>query len=244
MKTLIRHASLLPLLCALLAPARAADSSGPNSGNVPWKIIQTSEPIYPLGLIAAGVTHGVARVRVSIAASGRLNDALVVFASRRAFGDEALRAVRQWRFEAERVNGEPINGVSEITFNFEVGGAVSISRREGAWAEGPEGPHDPQGYEAVSVKRLDHAPSLTHVVSPVHPKDPANRAITGSATLEFFVDETGQPRIPVVTASDHNLLGASAVAAVSQWRFEPPQANGRPVLIRVEQSFSFLPPRK
>ncbi len=239
MKIFPRPANLVALACALLAPARAADAAEARNGDTPWKIHQAVAANYPLRLMRAGIAHGEARVRVSIAANGGLNDALLVSASRREFGEEALRVVKQWRFEPERVKGEPVGGVGDISFIFEFNGPIAIEKLSPAPNEEPRGSADPFAYQAETLKRLDRIPAPTHVVPPVYPKDWSDRGIAGSATVEFFIDETGQPRIPVVIATDHRFLGASAVAAVAQWRFEPPQAHGQPALVHAEQVFTF-----
>ena len=97
----------------------------------------------------------------------------------------------------------------------------------------------PPLWGAESMKRLDRTPAPTHVVPPVYPQEWSDRGIAGAATVEFFIDETGQARIPFVIAADQPLLGAAAVAAVMQWRFEPPLRNGNPVLVRAQQVFTF-----
>jgi len=72
------------------------------------------------------VTHGEARVRVSIDATGKLLDALVLAYTHREFGDEALRAVKAWRYEPGLENGEPIGVVGDVTFAFEASGTVAV----------------------------------------------------------------------------------------------------------------------
>jgi TonB family protein len=191
-----------------------------------------------------GVTHGEARVRVSISATGQLLDALVIGCTHRDFGSEALRTVALWRFEPELVKSKPIGVVADIEFNFEVNGMIAIEKRSPAPNAELYAPIDPYTYKAEGLKSLDHIPTPTHVVPPVYPKEWSESGIVGSATVEFYIDESGKARIPVVTATDHSLLGASAVAAVSQWRFEPPTRGGKPVLVRAEQVFSFYPEKK
>ncbi len=243
----IRRASLVAFVCLVLAPAWAYSPRGINpmgAADASWKIHQTTAAAYPMRLMRDGVTHGEARVRVSIAADGRLLDALVISCSHRDFGDEALRTARQWRYEAEQVEGERIGVVGDIDFVFQVNGPVAIEKRLPASNEPPDGPTGPLAYHAVALRYLDHIPTPTRVVPPVYPREWAERGIAGSATVEFYIDESGQTRIPLVTAADHRLLGASAVAAVGQWRFEPPTRSGRPVLVRAEQVFTFQPVKK
>ena len=243
MKTFIGRATLLALFCTLLAPAWAADPAGTSTMDRPWKIHQTTPAQYPPRLTYNGVTHGEARVRVSIDATGQLLDALVVACSHRDFGDEALRTVKRWRYEPEWIENQPIGVVADIIFSFEVNGMIAIDKR----TPGPHeayAPIDPFAYQAEGAKRIDRIPTPTQVVAPVYPKEWSDRGIEGTATIEFYIDETGHARIPVAIAADHHLLGASAAAAVAQWRFEPPTFQGKPTLLRAEQVFRFQPEKK
>jgi TonB family protein len=245
MKTSPRQACFGALILSVLAIVQGAEAAGSaEAADVPWKINQTSQAIYPPRLMRNGVTHGEARVRVSISAAGKLTDALVVACTHRDFGNEALRTVARWRFEPEWVKGQPIGIVADIVFAFEVNGPVAIERRSPAPNEEQDMPLDPFAYKAEGLKNLDHIPTPTQVVAPIYPKDWSDRGIVGSATVEFYIDQSGKARIPVVTSADHSLLGASAVAAVSQWHFEPPTRAGKPVLVRAEQIFTFQPVAK
>jgi outer membrane biosynthesis protein TonB len=46
-------------------------------------------------------------------------------------------------------------------------------------------------------------------------------------------------RVPAVSINDDSVLTALAVAALRQWRFEPPTRNGSPVLVKASQVFNF-----
>ena len=191
-----------------------------------------------------GVTHGEARVRISIGADGQLLDARVIAHTHRAFAEEALRTVRLWRFEPAREKGEAIGVVGDVTFDFVVNGTVAIVDRSPLGSDDRKASSELFVYKPEGLKRLDRIPTPTHVVPPVYPQEWSDRGIRGSATVEFYIDESGRARIPLVTAADHPLLGASAVAAVAQWRFEPPTCQGRRVLAHIEQVFAFQPEKK
>jgi TonB family protein len=65
--------------------------------------------------------------------------------------------------------------------------------------------------------------------------------VGGKVTVDFFVDESGKTRMPVVAGRSDDSLAGFAIAAVKQWRFEPPTRGGIPVLVRVSQDFNFVP---
>jgi TonB family protein len=63
-----------------------------------------------------------------------------------------------------------------------------------------------------------------------------------TVTVEFYIDEQGNVRMAAVPReSAGDIYAAAAVAAVEQWRFEPPLRKGRPVLVLAQQEFNFRP---
>ncbi len=243
MKTLGRRFCLTALACLALAPLRAFERENPVK-DAPWKIHQTVRALYPVRMLERGITHGEARVRVSVDADGRLLDALITACTQSEFGEEALRAVQQWRYEGELVDGKIFGVVGDITFEFLVNGTVAISKRLPTAADEQRAPAEAMAYQAEPLKHLDHIPTPTNVVAPVYPEDWSDRGVNGAVTVEFYIDETGRVRIPVVTGAPYRLLASSAIAAVAQWKFEPPTRAGRPVLVRAEQTFAFAPTKK
>ena len=234
---------VLTAMAAISPAARATKSETPPAIETPWKIHQTTSAIYPLRLRQAGVRHGEAHLRVSITAAGKLSDVLVIASTHREFGEEALRTIKEWRFEPARIDGEPVGVVGDVVFEFTVNGPIAIEKRLAATGGPREEDLADYAYKAQGTKRLDRIPTPKHVVPPVYPKEWADRGIVGHATVEFYIDETGTARVPVATSAAHPYLAAAAVAAVSQWRFEPPTRDGKPVLACLEQDFNFDPQR-
>ena len=77
------------------------------------------------------------------------------------------------------------------------------------------------------------------VISPTPPKpENAPREVKG-VTVDFYIDETGRPRMPTVNGRGNELMAASAVEALEQWRFTPPMRKGDPVAVRASQWFDF-----
>jgi hypothetical protein len=52
--------------------------------------------------------------------------------------------------------------------------------------------------------------------------------------LDFFIDETGRPRMPVVVQASDTLFAAAAVDALDQWRFTAPTRRRQPVAVHVQ----------
>lgn len=62
--------------------------------------------------------------------AGRLTDWLVTSYTHQGFADEAVHVLQQWQFEPSRINGEPVDTVANITYQFDVR-AVCGSARSG-----------------------------------------------------------------------------------------------------------------
>lgn len=76
-------------------------------------------PAYPRDRLSTGI-EGRVTVTFSVDTSGRVYDAVVVSADDPAFGDEALRAVRKWRFEPGIKGNVPVAFRMSQTFEFTV----------------------------------------------------------------------------------------------------------------------------
>lgn len=76
-----------------------------------------AKPRYPLELRRAGV-HGEGVVDFIVGTDGVVRDAVVVRATDVRFGDAALQAVVQWRFEPAEVNGVRVNCRMQVPIVF------------------------------------------------------------------------------------------------------------------------------
>lgn len=77
-----------------------------------------SMPAYPAALRQTGL-KGTAVVTMVITAEGKVIDPVVDKASEAPFGDEALAAVRQWRFLPRVVDGRPVETRVSMPFAFD-----------------------------------------------------------------------------------------------------------------------------
>lgn len=63
---------------------------------------------------------------------------------------------------------------------------------------------------------------------PQYPRQAALDGIEGYVTLFFFVDENGRPRdIKIVDSDPTGIFELSAIQALYQWRFPPPDDPGK-----------------
>jgi TonB family protein len=231
---------LVPMSVATESASNAATT--PAAGYVAPKIHQKVRPVYPMRVIYDGIVHGEANVLLEIDSRGQLTDHLLVSCTQRDFGDEAMRTVREWAFEPGTQDGRPVSSVVSVAFDFSVNGTIAYDKHFG-------GPRD----EAFSGDRFSYFPrgasSLDRMPAPINTPQPAyakawiDEGREGSVTIQFYIDETGRARIPVIVSDSDRFLAAAAVAAVKEWRFEVPTFRGKPVLAQAEQVFVFQRPK-
>ncbi len=89
---------------------------------------------------------------------------------------------------------------------------------------------------------LDAAPKAIEQPMPVFPAALRGRVAGGSATVTFYVDETGHARAAAVTEATSPEFAEAARAAVEQWRYETPKQNGRTVIAVENWKFQFSGP--
>lgn len=207
------------------------------------QIKQTVEPVFPQRLVQIGVTEGMVRVAINTDVQGKLVEWLMVGYTRPEFADAAVAAIKQWKFEPARLRGEPAGTTVEIFFQFEAKGVVVSTCNFNDIIEERVariiGVH--YVYQPCSLAELDRIPTPIIAVKPQYPAELADKGVKGSVTVEFYIDETGTIRVPAVSVKDDSQLSALAVAALRQWKFEPPTRNGRPVLLKASQLFRFGP---
>jgi TonB family protein len=231
---------ILPLiLCVLLSFAGAAETSKVSPPNSGFKIHQTVPLQYPVALLHDGVAHGEARVLLNVDTEGRLAEVLVLAYTQEAFATAALNAIRQWRYEPGRLNGELVGTVADCSFRFDVDGILMVQRMGPPVFQKNKQLGEHYAYQPHDLSALDGIPTPVHIVPPVYPQEWTKQGMRGKVTIDFYIDETGTVRMPSVAATEHPLLAASAAAAVREWRFAAPLRKGRPVLAHCEQVFNF-----
>lgn len=227
-----RWLSAAALLAAL--PAAAAEKI------VPPVIIQTVEAQFPLSLGLTPVFRGSAEVIINIGADGKLVDLLVTRYSRIEFAQEAERALRQWRYEPARRGGETTGARFLVRFDFTARGKVStltvLDTLESRVTQSTPGRVT---NVLCAVRDLDRPPAAVSTVTPRHPGLLPDADGNATVTLDYLIDETGRPRMPVVLEATRDGYAVEAVDALNQWRFAPPTREGRPVAVQVRQQFIF-----
>jgi len=224
-------ASGIAVLAAAPGPAASAI--------VPPRILQTTEAQFPPSLSLTPISSGFAEVIINIDADGKLADWLVSRYSRLEFAHEAVRALREWSYDPARLDGQTLGVRFRVKFDFTARGKVAsltvfdtVEMRLSPSLQGTTN-------LVCSPRDLDHLPTAVATVAPRHPGLIDGATHDERVTLDYLIDETGRPRMPVVIEAAHGEFADQAVAALSQWRFTPPTRDGRPVAVQVRQQFIF-----
>ena len=205
------------------------------------RIVQTTQANFPAALAAEGVNEGEVRAVLNVDAGGKLVDCLVTAYTRREFADELIASVRNWNYEPARHRGERVASRVEVVFDFQARGMVLSLTPDAAVAVTANRLIRP----ALTVlvcrpSELDEPVRALHVVEPHYPREPESPPPSQPAVvIDFYIDMDGKPRMPVVLRATHEVYAIAAIDALIQWRFKPPLRQGRPMIVRATQQFTF-----
>lgn len=203
-------------------------------------LTQYSEPAFPLGVIADGMAEGHVTLAFGRNAAGEPGDILVLEATHPLLADAAVTAVRSWRFQPS--NNPADLRCRTLRIAFKLQGVVvfplgkdmplgSVKEDGGVKPSGPGG--------VLQVQNLAQAPKALAQPMPAYPAALRSRAVEGTASVRFYVDEAGRVRLPEVTAATTPEFADAVLSAVAQWRYEPPQADGRSIVASDHWAFQF-----
>ena len=224
---------------ALVLPSLLAESK-PDSLDQKFTIIQTCEPSVNPGIGEALPALGRVRLVINVDATGKLVDWMLIDYACARYADAAVNALKKWQYRPAIYNGEPIGVRTEIVFNFETRGqVVSLTGIDTLAALTKSITGDRQIQHVCKGDELDVAPRPLVVVSPlpIQPVDLKNAP--QGVRVDFYIDETGRPRMATVDMEGNALMAAASLEAIEQWRFTPPTRKGHPVAVRASQWFDF-----
>ncbi len=204
------------------------------------KLTNYVEPDFPAMARLEGLGEGHVALAVGRSAAGEPTDILVLHATDPRFADAAVHAARQWRFQPST---DPADLVTRtVRIGFRLNGVVVYPFGKRHFEEARDAVSDVKLREPVRVPQLQslaQAPKALAQPMPAYPAALQNTAIAGSAAVRFYVDEEGRVRLPEVIEATRPEFAAAALAAVAQWRYEPPQQRGRNIVANDNWAFEF-----
>lgn len=195
---------------------------------------------FPGSATARSIPEGRATVSVAIGRDGKVEDLLIISYSDEAFAKALQEEIPHVEFEPAMLMGRPIPGRVNVTYDFKTPAlgmnAMDLAGRIGSNMEGVK-----DVYVAHPETDLDSPLEFTRVVFPSLPKNYDRKSGEEiRAYVTFYIDETGQARIPNIESSPSPRLVRGALAAVARWHFQPPKVGGKPALIFTGRPVRFL----
>lgn len=222
-------ASVLVISCMVSAVAGAGTAqeagqivykTGPGSGVAPPRVVREVKPTYPADAMRAGV-QGLVELEFVVLPDGSVGEVKVIRSLRESLDQEAITAVKQWRFTPGAKDGEPVpvQVTAELTFTL----------------------RDDSRPPVVVVKpgQVSTRPRTTRQVKPLYMTAAKEAGIQGIVVLDAVVEPDGTVGDIRVTDSLDPGLDQEAVKAVKQWLFRPGTRDGKPVPVRVEILLAF-----
>lgn len=234
--------TMLAQLCAFAVLAAPLALSGADNAGLAAQLGLTRfvEPEFPDAARLDGFATGHVTVAVSHNARGEPIDILVLVATHPKMAEAAVNAVREWRFTPGDNPADLAPHTMRIGFKMQ--GVV-------VFPFGKNHVEDPEGdtrfiklSEPVKVPRvqaLARKPRALVQPMPAYPAALAPRQVEGTAAVRFYVDEEGRVRLPELIEATTPEFAEAALAAVAQWRYEPPQAGGRRIVATDHWTFKF-----
>jgi protein TonB len=93
--------------------------------------------------------------------------------------------------------------------------------------------------DIFDLSQLDQPPNPTFQSKPIYPFEMRRAGITGTVVVGFLVDSTGVVQNAYAVSSTQREFEASAIQAVSKWRFKPGKRGGRAVTVRMQVPIVF-----
>ena len=95
------------------------------------------------------------------------------------------------------------------------------------------------GIEVFDISKLDQQPVPRFQARPQYPFEMRRAGISGEVLVDFIVDTNGEVRNAFAAHSSQREFEASAVQAVSKWKFRPGRKNGHAVFTHMQVPIVF-----
>ena len=198
----------------------------------PPKFLSGTAPKNPITL-SGPREAGYAIIRFTVDESGRTRDFGVVKTNHQHFADEAIVAIKDWRFEPAMRKGRPARFQTQTTLSY----AKSDKTIQPVYEGIPANPH--HYYYRVSPS---NAPLKTEeaIYSP-HPEWPIiakQRHLTGHGLFAIHIAADGRvERVTILKSTCHAELDQGSIQSFREWRFRPHSIS----LVRVPIAYVFAP---
>ena len=147
------------------------------------------------------------------------------------FRQSAVDAISQYRFTPARQDGKPVP--VWMTYNIK----FKLPKQK---AEPPADRSEFGGDEVLEFWHVDVKPVVIQAVSPAYPDQALNAGLSGNVFLKFKVNVDGSVS-DVINLRGQVIFVKPAIDAISQFRFNPAERDGKPVAVWMTQAIKFTP---
>jgi len=200
-------------------------------------------PKYPKRALRDGTGTKV-DLQAVIEPDGRIKD-VTVQTGENEFSQNAMAAIRKWRFHPQRKQGKPVETIYKIHVRFS---PLLREANSDVELESPQ-PDSPKKL-SVDVKDADEevhslqepgmvAPKQIYSPEPEFSEVDRKSGAHGNVGIAFLVGADGLPRNLKIVCSSLPDSNENALAAVRTWKFAPGTFNGKRVAVPVEVEISF-----
>ena len=245
----MRTVSLISVVCCLAAGPVVANAHQaqerpvykPGNGVSAPVVVKEVKPEYTAEAMRARV-EGTVTLECVVQADGAIGEVRVAKALHPGLDQEAIKAVKQWRFKPGLKDGKPV----AVRVTLEMSFTLRDKPPQPLFPVPPLAPGDAGGKgqkEAPRVYKVGNgvsAPVAIKQVKPQYTADAKRAKVEGTVELECVVEPTGSVGDVTVTRSLNEGLDQEAIKAAKQWRFETGTKDGKavPVLITLEMTFT------
>lgn len=201
----------------------------------PPQLIKLEAGDYPEHLTGNGIYSGLVISALQIDAEGQVTGVKVIFASHPGFVRPALSRMIASKFAAARRHNQPVAASGQLTSTFVALGQLGQPLLGGPQRIPSKIPGLPPDYD------YDVPPSLQKFCEPAYPRHLLEKDVKGEAAVRVILDDKGRVVTGEILEATHPDFGATLLAAVETWTFEPAMRNGVATKTVIETKQKFLP---
>lgn len=203
-------------------------------------------PKYPRDALRNGI-EGKVELRAVIAPNGKSKD-IAVLSGDSEFSQNAIVAIRKWRFHPELRKGRAVETIYKVHVRFNPMLKEANSEVE---LESPLSEPSPIS-SLAKLHRQDLGTEIHHMSEPgmiapkqlYSPEPEFSEKATlekdhGNVEIDLVVGVDGLPHSLQIACSSASDLNDNAIAAVNRWKFAPATKDGKPVPVEIVVEVSF-----
>jgi TonB family protein len=213
----------IALVLLLAQRVHIADSVGTAGNITPPEVLYYTDPFYTRAAREQKI-EGTVTVEGAFDAKGCMKVIRTIKTIGFGLDENALGALRFWRFSPAKRNGEFVDAIAQIDIDFNL-------------ATAPRAEYD--DVQNTSTPGIS-VPTVIRRIEPKYTTEARQARAVGTVILQAVVQTDGTADILKVVKPLPYGLTESALEAIRQWKFRPAMRNGKeiPITINIEVAFN------